>query len=376
MLAFGPDGYLYIAMGDGGSGGDPLNSGQDMTTLLGKMLRIDVHPSDPNDAYDIPVDNPFVGNANVLDEIYASGLRNPFRFSFDRQTGDLWLGDVGQGQLEEIDLITAGSNYGWRVFEGTQPFDDSQNTLPISAFTPPVFEYGRSEGVAVIGGYVYRGNQLATLFGRYLYTDFGSGTVWALAWDGNQVTANDVIASASSPTSFGETNDGEVLIVSRNAGLFSLAEAGGGGGQIPALLSQTGLFSDLDNLLPASGLIEYIPNLPFWSDGAGKRRWVGIPDNQVVDFSADDWTFPVGTITVKHFEIELTEGDPSSTKRLETRVFVNTSDQGWQGFTYRWNAGGTDAGGPVDVGWILVTIAPRGEDEREREQKEESGAHA
>lgn len=343
MLAFGPDDYLYIAMGDGGSGGDPLNSGQDMTTLLGKMLRIDVSPLNPSDPYDIPPDNPFVGDASVLDEIYASGLRNPFRFSFDRQTGDLWLGDVGQGALEEIDIITAGANYGWRVFEGTQPFDNSQNTLPNSAFTPPVFEYGRSDGVAVIGGYVYRGNQLTTLFGRYLYTDFGSGTVWALAWDGNQVTSNDVIASASSPTSFGETNDGEVLIVSRSAGLFSLAETGGGGGQLPALLSQTGLFSDLNNLTPASGFIEYTPNQAFWSDGVSKRRWVGIPDSQVVDFSADDWTFPVGTVTVKHFEVELTEGDPNSTKRLETRVFINTSDQGWQGFTYRWNAAGTDA---------------------------------
>lgn len=351
MLAFGPDDFLYIAMGDGGSGGDPLNNAQNQTVLLGKLLRIDVSPDNPADPYDIPLDNPFVNDPGVRDEIYASGLRNPFRFSFDRQTGELWLGDVGQNRLEEIDIIQAGGNYGWRVLEGTEAFDATGNTLPPSAFTPPVLEYGRGEGVAVIGGYVYRGSALASLVGRYLYSDFGSGTVWALAWDGNQVTANDVIGSAPAPTSFGETNEGELLIVTRDSGLLAI-EANSGGAQIPSLLSQTGLFTDLDNLNPASGLIEYSPQQPFWSDDAVKRRWLGVPDALQVAFTSDDWTLPPGTVTVKHFEINLIEDDPSSAKRLETRVLVNTV-QGWQGFTYRWDSNGSDAtllsGGATEI---------------------------
>lgn len=343
MLAFGPDDFLYIAMGDGGSGGDPQNNAQDPTNLLGSMLRIDVHPNDPADAYDIPLDNPTFAQPGARPETWAMGLRNPFRFSFDRATGDLWLGDVGQGAIEEIDIITGGGNYGWRVFEGTQTFDGSANTLPNSAFTPPVYEYDHSLGVAVIGGYVYRGNALPSLLGRYLYTDFGSGTVWALDYDGTNVLANDVIATASSPASFGEDNQGELYVVSLNGGIFGLDETGGGGGTIPDQLSETGVFTNLATLEPASGLIEYELNHPFWSDNAITRRWVGIPDVSQAQFAATGaWVFPVRTIVIKHFELALTEGDASSQRRLETQLLINTSS-GWQGFTYRWNAQGTDA---------------------------------
>ncbi|MCZ6853453.1 MAG: PQQ-dependent sugar dehydrogenase [Gammaproteobacteria bacterium] len=344
MLAFGPDDFLYIAFGDGGSGGDPQNNAQTPSNPLGSLLRIDVHPADPNDPYDVPLDNPFLGDPNVLPETFAYGLRNPFRFSFDRQTGDLWLGDVGQSSLEEIDIVTAGGNYGWRVFEGTQDFDGSLNSLPNPAFTAPILEYGRSLGVAVIGGYVYRGNALPSLQGRYLYTDFGSGTVWALEWDGANVVSNDAIANAASPTSLGEDNQGEVYIVSQNGGIFGLDVAGGsGGGNLPDLLSETGVFSDINPLTVSPGLIEYDINHPFWSDGAVKRRWIAIPEPSQIQFTnTTPWTFPVGTLLVKHFEMVLTEGDPGSARRLETRLLINTSN-GWQGFTYRWNTGETDA---------------------------------
>lgn len=343
MLAFGPDNFLYIAFGDGGSGGDPSNQSQDKSTLLGNILRIDVHPTNPADPYDIPLDNPFVSQSGIRPEIYASGLRNPFRFSFDRQTGDLWLGDVGQNNIEEIDLIVAGGNYGWRVFEGTQAFDDTLNTLPLSAFTPPVIEYDHSQGVAVIGGYVYRGNALPSLQGRYLYSDFGSGTVWALDYDGSNVQSNDIIATASAPTSFGEDNAGELYIVSRNGGIFKFEQTDGNANNIPDQLSETGIFTDLSTLTTASGLIEYSINQAFWSDGTIKRRWVGVPDNLKVQFSATDaWSFPLGTVVIKHFEIELTEGEVDSRRRLETRLLINSGD-GWQGFTYRWNNSQTDA---------------------------------
>lgn len=341
MLAFGPDDLLYIAFGDGGSGGDPQNNAQDTSNFLGAILRVDPHPANPTDPYDVPADNPFVTDGGILDEIWAYGLRNPFRFSFDRVTGELWLGDVGQGSFEEINVVRAGDNLGWRVFEGEAEFDRSGNSLPDSAFAPPVLTYGRSDGIAVIGGYVYRGNRIPSLSGRYLYSDFGSGTVWAATWDGSAVTANDVIATASSPTSFGEDVSGDVLIVGRNAGISRLIENSGGGGTTPARLSETGLFTDLSLLAPASGLIEYTLSHPFWSDGVDKRRWVAVPDGEQVSFSGTaPWDFPVGTVTVKHFEIVLDSGTPA--RRLETRVLIHRAS-GWQGFTYRWRGDGSDA---------------------------------
>ncbi|MDZ7671103.1 MAG: PQQ-dependent sugar dehydrogenase [Gammaproteobacteria bacterium] len=344
MLAFGPDDLLYIAFGDGGSGDDPGNRAQNTQNLFGTLLRVDVHPADPADDYAIPPDNPFVDDPEGLDEIWAYGLRNPFRFSFDRTSGDLWLGDVGQSGVEEINLMAAGGNYGWRVYEGDDEYITDGNDLPRSEFTFPVHTYEHGGGAAVIGGYVYRGTDVPSLRGRYLYADFVTGQVWALAYDGNAVTANEQIAVAASPTSFGEDNDGEVYLVTRNDGILTLAETTAGGGELPEHLSETGLFSDLGSLTPARGLIEYRINQPFWSDGATKRRWIGIPDDLQIDFSSTGaWGFPTGTVIVKHFELALTEGEPDSRRRLETRVLINTSTDGWRGFTYRWNDQESDA---------------------------------
>lgn len=351
MLAFGPDDYLYIAFGDSGSGGDPNNEAQDLTTLHGNVLRIDVHPADPNLAYVVPPDNPYVGDPSALPEIWANGLRNPFRFSFDSQTGELWLGDVGQNEREEVNVIERGGNYGWRVFEGNLPFNSTGNTLPDSAFTPPVFDYPHSEGRSVIGGYVYRGSRFSDLFGKYVFSDFVSGSVWALTWNGTEVTQREAIASTSNPTGFAEKRDGELLVVTIGGDVLMLNDDGSAT-QIPALLSETGLFIDLSNLTPASGLIEYDVQIPFWSDGASKRRWVGVPDTETVAFSEDRWAFPAGAVTLKHFEINT----PDGTRRLETRVMVNT-DTGWQGFTYRWNAAQTDADLLLERETELITVS-------------------
>jgi len=340
-VAFGPDGCLYIGLGDGGDKGDPFNNAQDVSSLLGKMLRIDVHPNTPSDPYDVPLDNPFVSEPGVRPEIYAIGLRNPWRFSFDHQSGDLLLGDVGQNRMEEIDHIVAGGNYGWRVFEDTGDYDANGNSLPNSAFTPPLTQYRHSPGASVTGGYVYRGCNLAALFGRYVYADYVSGTVWAFNWDGTQATNNQIIATATSPSSFGETNEGELLIVSLAGGIFQLQD-NGGGGEIPTLLSQTGLFTNLATLAPASGLIEYTVRHPFYPDHADKRRWVGLPNGTQVDFADDDLIFPTGTVVVQHFTMNMIEGDVTSARRLETRVLLNTYT-GWLGLTYRWDANETEA---------------------------------
>jgi len=341
MLAFGPDGYLYVALGDGGSGGDPQNNAQDITNnLLGKILRIDVHPQNPANAYEVPLDNPFVNTTGASPEIWAYGLRNPFRFSFDKQTGQLWVGDVGQNAIEEIDIVTKGANLGWSRFEGTQTYNANIALGGAAPHTPPIYQYNHSLGVAIIGGYVYRGSRFVSLFGKYLYTDYGSGTVWAIDPNGQN---NTVLTTASNPTSFGEDNAGEIYVVSQNGRLYQLTESGGGGSQ-PALLSQTGLFTNLANLTPASGLIEYDLNQPFWSDGALKRRWIAIPGTASVTFSAaGNWTFPIGTVIVKHFEIELTEGNPNSRRRLETRLLLRATSGDWFGFTYKWNVAETDA---------------------------------
>src|SRR5205085_7425086 len=172
MVAFGPDGMLYIGMGDGGSAGDPQGNGQNKAALLGKLLRIDVDHTDAGKQYAIPTSNPFVGQAGARGEIWALGLRNPWRFSFDREAAMLYIGDVGQGLWEEIDAVPvarAGVNYGWNPKEGTHCY--TQQTCATAGLTDPIVEYGHSDGCSVTGGYVYRGTALGTLRGTYFYSD-------------------------------------------------------------------------------------------------------------------------------------------------------------------------------------------------------------
>ncbi|MFT5527263.1 MAG: glucose/arabinose dehydrogenase, partial [Pirellulaceae bacterium] len=191
-IAFGHDGYLYIALGDGGSAKDPHGNGQNLKTLLGSILRIDVDKKDKDKAYGIPKDNPFVNNKDAQPEIYAYGLRNIWRMSFDRETGSLWAGDVGQDIWEEIDIIVAGGNYGWNLREGKHKFGD-KGVEPRKDLIEPIWEYDHKVGKSITGGHVYRGKKLPELTGSYLYADYVSGIVWALKYDEKQkkVTANN-----------------------------------------------------------------------------------------------------------------------------------------------------------------------------------------
>jgi len=224
QLAFGPDGYLYIALGDGGSAGDPLGNGQNLSTLPGSILRIDVNGlSGPGD-YRIPADNPFVGVEGAREEIWALGLRNPWRFSFDLETGLLWAGDVGQSSWEEIDIITEGANYGWNTMEGSHCYSPATGCNQ-SGLTLPVVEYDHSQGCSVTGGYVYRGDQMASLQGFYVYGDYCSGNIWALAYDGSVVTENILLVdSGLSITSFGQDLAGNLYILDRQGGIYTLVE--------------------------------------------------------------------------------------------------------------------------------------------------------
>jgi len=214
MLAFGPDGMLYIGTGDGGSAGDPKDSGQRLDTLLGKILRVTPEGT-------VPADNPFTGKPGARGEIWAWGLRNPWRFSFDRKTGALWAGDVGQNEWEEIDVIVRGGNYGWRLFEGDAEYENPRRR-PARDFIAPVATYGHDLGCSVTGGYVYRGAAVPKLQGQYLYADFCSGRVWALDAAGEGRRTGRQIATVPQPSSFGEDDRGEVYVTSFDGGLYRL----------------------------------------------------------------------------------------------------------------------------------------------------------
>ncbi len=217
-IAFGPDGFLYIALGDGGAWGDQHNYAQNRSSFLGKILRIDIDKTEKGN-YGIPADNPYVGNKDGFqEEIYAYGLRNPWRFSFDRKTGQLWVGDVGQKEFEEIDIITKGGNYGWRLKEAKRcynPNKDCENGNLID----PIHQYPRSEGVSITGGFVYWGATLPSLRGKYIYADYGSGKVWALSFDGSKKTNNQLLSNeGGSVSAFGEDANGELYLLDHSSG--------------------------------------------------------------------------------------------------------------------------------------------------------------
>jgi len=222
QLAFGPDGYLYIATGDGGSGGDPQNNSQNLQSLLGKILRIDVNGTQGEVPYAIPPDNPFLQDG--LPEIYAYGLRNPWRFSFDDATGRLWAADVGQSSYEEINLVEKGKNYGWRIQEGPACFNPKKG-CETAGLEQPIHAYGRELGVSVTGGYVYRGEQLPVLQDAYIYGDYGSGTIWALRLADDGTTSNEtLLSSGANITSFGRDAAGELYVCTQEGSLLRLQQ--------------------------------------------------------------------------------------------------------------------------------------------------------
>lgn len=224
-LAFGPDGYLYIAVGDGGSEGDPHKNGQNLKNVYGKILRIDVNTVAKGKSYGIPPDNPFAGNKNsFIEEIYAYGLRNPWKFSFDQQRGLLWAADVGQDKVEEIDIIKKGANYGWNIMEGSLCYPSSQSCNE-AGLTLPVWEYQHPIGESITGGYAYYGSRTPSLKGSYVYGDFVSGMIWALQL-GTDMTADNrtLLDTTFNISSFGLDQENELYIVDYNGKIYKLTE--------------------------------------------------------------------------------------------------------------------------------------------------------
>lgn len=367
-LHFGPDGYLYVSLGDEGGGSDIYgNSRRIDRNFFAGILRIDVdkrpgslvpnaHPAIGGD-YNVPPDNPFVGvtsfngaavnPAAVRTEFWAVGLRNPWRFSFDPANGRLFCGDVGEDAREEINLVEKGGDYGWNRREGSLPV---QGNPPSSAgLMPPIWEYGHGsgefEGMSVVGGVVYRGAKIPELQGSYIFGDYISGNIWSLVYDGSAVTGIRRIAGLVGVCNFGiDPANGDVLLAQPWFGSIQRLVRNVNTSPLPSRLSDTGAFQNLATLAPAPGVVSYEINTPFWSDHAKKRRWFSVPDPaQTIAFSANDrWTFPAGAVWVKHFDLELTNGMASSARRIETRFLVK-NESGVYGLTYKWNASQTDA---------------------------------
>jgi len=221
QIVFGPDGFLYIGFGDGGSGGDPMGNGQNLQTMLGKMLRIDVNSQSGGKQYAIPPTNPFA-NSGGLPEIFAYGLRNPWRFSFERGGTRLFVGDVGQDAFEEVDILESGKNYGWNVMEGLHCYNPSSG-CSMTGLTMPILEYPHSDGEAVMGGFVYKGAAISGLSGAYVFGDYISGTIWKLVesppgtW-----TRSTLLSTGRNPSSFGQDTAGELYVVDYSGSVLKL----------------------------------------------------------------------------------------------------------------------------------------------------------
>jgi len=387
------NGFLYLTNGNDANGDHDqrIDGG-----LFGCIIRIDVDkrggaishaptqrateevgPNWPH-AYFVPNDNPFVGVNGAREEIFALGLRSPHRMTYDAESGRIFIGDVGEGAFEEVDVIEpndpAGLNFQWSVIEGyhgdlTPPY--------LGVNKRPVLDYPHgSDGSAVIGGYVYRGTALPELVGKYVFGDNLSNTIWYL--DESTLTANTPATKVPLATlpkgpgpnsgsdytglsSFGYDTHGELLLCqlsSTGGQLYRLSSTGPQAHQMPLTLSATGVFSDLATLTPAAGFVSYDVNTPLWSDGAHKQRWFAVPSGTTVDFApTGEWTFPEGSVFVKNFELPTDDGDPSKLQRLETRVLVRDSLGHVYGGSYKWRADLSDADLVIDGTTENVSIA-------------------
>jgi glucose/arabinose dehydrogenase len=409
-LHFGPDGYLYITLGDGGNQNDSQNNSQTIRKGFNAgILRIDVDnaatnlvPNPPSsislltiftNTYRVPADNPWVTNVfihetnrsaalstNIRTEYYAVGLRNPWRMSFDPVTGLLYCGDVGGGSREEVSIIRKGGNYGWGYREGftTGPKSGQTNTWYNAATPPPwatnfvpdqpILDYGRGAtgtnvGNSITGGIVYRGGNLSQLNGFYIYADYGSaspGNVWAFRYDGTNVTQFQQLLQDPGFVGFGhDPRNGDVLVADIVEGAVKrlVYATNFTGAPLPATLAETGAFTNLATLAAHAGIVPYSLNVPFWSDNAIKSRWFSVPNtNLAIGYDpTNNWAFPTGTVWIKHFEL-VTNHLTQARTRLETRFLVR-NPAGVYGVTYRWG-GQTNAelvgDGGLDEAFVIT----------------------
>ncbi len=368
--AFGPDGYLYVGFGDE----DIISNGQSITQdIWSAIIRIDPdkrpgnlepnpHPAIRTNTsglayFSIPTNNPFIGAtqfngvavnpATVRTEMFAVGFRNPWQFSFDPLSGELWVGDVGNASWEKVCVVTAGWNSGWAYYEGNHP---GPSTPPVGvSYSPPLWEYPHNNdiplgGSAVIGGLVMRTTNYPDLVGSYVFGDFISGNIWSLVRLGPTVQVTRIAGEQYVAAYAVDPSNGSLLLAKYEPGTILRLVLSSTEQPYPQKLSETGVFADLADLAPNPGVVAYGLNLPFWSDYAIKRRWFALTNlTDGFGYHRDDpWTTPTGMVWIKHFDMEMDRGNTNTRRRIETRLLVRGTN-GTYGVSYRWNTNGTEA---------------------------------
>ncbi len=376
-LAFGNDGCLYVSSGDGSSGSDARVTGQSLDDLLAAVLRIDVDHPDPGRNYGAPKDNPFVHRKGARPELWAYGLRNPWRLSYDRALGQLWVAQNGQDLWEQVYLIKKGGNYGWSLTEGSHIFLASRQAGP-DPILPPTAEHSHSEARSLAGGRVYRGTRLLDLVGAYIYGDWSTGRVWGIKHDGTRtIWQRELVDTPFNITGFGTDHAGELFIIDHGGGFYRFEPATQDdrpSQPFPTRLSETGLFASVASHKPHPAAIAFDVCAPQWADGATIDRFAALPGLERIvqkpqHNAGGAWTLPNGSVLVQTLSLPLA-GDAgiAARKRIETRLLVR--DQGeWTGYSYRWNAKQTDAElVPSAGGAAELEVRDAAEPDKRREQ--------
>ncbi len=362
-IRFGPDGLLYVSIGDGAAPSPPdtYDAGQNLTTFLSKILRIDVNREGDGKPYAAPKNNPFVETAGARPEIWAYGFRNPWKMSFDRGSGDLWVGDVGWELWEMIYRVRKGGNYGWSVMEGPQAVRPNAKRGP-TPILPPAIAFPHSEAASIIGGYVYRGSRFKDLVGCYICGDWMTYKLWATKFDGDrQVSHREIAQGRQKIVAFAEDRQGELYWLDYDeggaGGIYTLAvndKANYDPAAFPRRLSETGLFASVEKHQPAPGVVPYAINAEPWMDHGTAERLVALPGTGTVKIydapqrvPGTSWFetryfFPNDAVLAKTISMETERGNAESRRRIETQLLHFDGDE-WHGYTYRWNASQTDA---------------------------------
>lgn len=358
-LRFGLDGHLYISTGDGGFAFPPdgRRAGQDMSHLLSKILRIDVRRGENGKPYSIPPDNPFRNLPNTRPETWAYGVRNPWKMSIDRRTGDLWAGDVGWELWELVYHVKKGDNYGWSIVEGPQSVHPEWPAGP-TPIVPAAMEIPHTDGASITGGFVYRGKQFPELVGTYVFGDWETRRIWGakILPDGKLREKVDLMEPVVRIVDFAESPEGELYLLDHNDGsIFTLARnvAPANAPQFPRKLSESGLFRSAASHAAAPGVLPYSVNVEQWSDGATAERYIAVPGTDSIKFRpapkaiagsmfARAVDFPLDTVLFKTLSLEMTTGDPGTRRRIETQA-LHFDGRDWQAYTYEWNDDQTDA---------------------------------
>lgn len=362
-LKFGPEGFLYISTGDGSTAFPPdeLKTGQDLSDLLSSILRIDVHPADAKLPYSIPVDNPFVSLEKARGENWAYGLRNPWKMSFDRTTGELWVGDVGWELWELVYRVRKGENYGWSLVEGRQPVHVEGTPGPTPVI-PPTVEIPHTDGASITGGFVYRGKQFPELVGQYIFGDWETRRIWGVKVDGDERDGNkvgqrqDLVEPTVRIVDFAENDDGELFLLDNDTGTIHALVRNAAKPthlQFPRKLSETGIFESVPEHRLAAGVLPFSINAEQWSDYAIAERHLALPEKASIGLhpqavavpgkqNSRTMDFPAETVLTKTLSLDLIQGDAASRRRIETQV-LHFDGNDWRGYSYEWNDEQTDA---------------------------------